>query len=313
MDKEISLIDQVSGLMSSQSVRDSIESLESELKKYPQVDVPFSDHYFGGIYARAVCIPKGTLLTGKIYKDDHFDIMLSGDITVSSDDGVKRLKGFNIFDGKQGKKRAGIAHEDTFWITFCQSEYRQSGDYLDHLTVESFKELDDELCNRNPYIDEVEIKQAFIRGSGYKQSDYEAFRSGYLAASNLPSKIDADREDYQSVLVEYGFTEDVARSQSEDTDDQIDIDHDLIIKPSDIEGMGLFSDKLIKNHDIIMVARIDGNRTVAGRYTNHSIDPNAVMVMRNGDIDLVAIKDIENEEITVDYRICLGLQIRKVA
>jgi SET domain-containing protein len=67
-------------------------------------------------------------------------------------------------------------------------------------------------------------------------------------------------------------------------------------------------------------ARRGGKRTPAGRYTNHGAHPNAAMMMlENGDIDLVAIKAIggclggmDGEEITVDYGETLKL-VRGVA
>jgi|TARA_R110000782_G_C14810817_1_gene412739 hypothetical protein len=137
-----SLIEGVSGPMALASTRASIERLEDEFRKHPQVDIPVIHRYAGGIYAREITIPAGTILTGRIYKEDHFDVMVSGDITVSSDDGRKRMEGFNIFPGVRGKKRAGIAHEDTRWITFCSSPEMLEDDYLDYHTVLSFDDLD---------------------------------------------------------------------------------------------------------------------------------------------------------------------------
>ena len=66
---------------------------------------------------------------------------------------------------------------------------------------------------------------------------------------------------------------------------------------------------------VIAPARIAGKRTPAGRYTNHSAKPNAVMVqLPSGDIDLVASRHISGcaggqlgEEITIDYRQALRL------
>jgi len=135
------LIDGVSGVMSLQSTRENIERLEREFMKHPQVEIPVTHQHTGGIYAREITIPAGTILTGRIYKEDHFDVMISGDITVSGDDGKKRMQGFHVFKGTRGKKRAGYAHEDTRWITFCSSPEMPEEDYLDYHTVMSFAEL----------------------------------------------------------------------------------------------------------------------------------------------------------------------------
>ena len=85
--------------------------------------------------------------------------MVSGDVTVTSDEGKKRLQGFNIFQGKRGKKRAGYAHEDTRWLTFHSSEEMEEDNYIYKLTSNSFQEYRQEvkLCD---VIQESEIISA---------------------------------------------------------------------------------------------------------------------------------------------------------
>jgi SET domain-containing protein len=82
------------------------------------------------------------------------------------------------------------------------------------------------------------------------------------------------------------------------------------VAPSSIEGLGLFATADISPDEVIAPGRIDGMRTIAGRYTNHAKNPNARAVKRpGGNIDLVAVNAIrgcmgglDGEEITVDYR-----------
>jgi hypothetical protein len=127
-----------------------------------------------------------------------------------------------------------------------------------------------------------------------------------------------DQDDYRLALDEHGFTEEIARSQSENEDDQIPMPYGwskVSVRDSLIEGKGLFANHTISAGEIIAPARIDGKRTPAGRYTNHAKDPNAEMVkLLNGDIDLVAITDIYGckggsigNEITIDYRRTISL------
>lgn len=124
--------------------RGKINALEQAMLQEEQVPIDVNHRFNGGIYAREITIPKGTLLTGRIHKFDHFDIMLSGDISVSTDTGeVKRLTGLNIMEGKAGKKRAGYAHEDTHWITFHCSEERNPEEMYEFLTCASFEELEE--------------------------------------------------------------------------------------------------------------------------------------------------------------------------
>jgi len=124
--------------------RGKINALEQAMLQEEQVSIDVNHRFNGGIYAREITIPKGTLLTGRIHKFDHFDIMLSGDISVSTDTGeVKRLTGLNIMEGKAGKKRAGYAHEDTHWITFHCAEERNPEEMYEFLTCGSFEELEE--------------------------------------------------------------------------------------------------------------------------------------------------------------------------
>jgi len=124
--------------------RNSLHLIEQEMVKHPQLDIPVKHLFSGGMYAREITIPKGTLLTGRIHKFDHFDIMLSGDITVSTDsEDVKRLTGLNIMTGNAGKKRAGYAHEDTHWITFHLAKEQAPEKMFNALTCATFEELDD--------------------------------------------------------------------------------------------------------------------------------------------------------------------------
>ena len=295
------LVDSASGDISLAPVRAKIEELELELSKHPQVDIPVTHRYSGGIYAREIIIPKGAMLTGRIYKEDHFDVMVSGDVTVTGCDGKKRLKGFHIFEGNRGKKRAGYAHEDTHWITFHSSPEMAADDYIYRLTSNSFAEFEQEvkLCD---VIQEHEIVNAY-KASG-SQVEYTGFRDGYLSAKGKPSKVEADILDYNLMLEETGFTEEVVRAQSEDESDQMVLVGDFGVSLGDsvINGIGLYSTKGFLPGEVIMPARIDGKRTIAGRYVNHSFAPNSIMKLNNGIIELVATRVIAQEEITVNYR-----------
>lgn len=142
-EKSIALVKAVS-VIATEERREKLNQLEQAMLLEDQVEIPVEHRFSGGIYAREITIPKGTLLTGRIHKFDHFDIMLSGDITVSTDNGeVKRLTGLNIMEGKAGKKRAGFAHEDTHWITFHCAEERNPEEMYEFLTCGSFQELEE--------------------------------------------------------------------------------------------------------------------------------------------------------------------------
>ncbi len=140
--KSLEIIDDVG--MDTEERRHSLRKLELAMFEMDQVKIDPIHRFCGDMYSREIVIPKGTLLVGRIHKFDHFDVMLSGDISVSTDEGIqRRLTGINVMEGKAGKKRAGYAHEDSRWITFHSAEERDPEDMYEFLTCGSFEELED--------------------------------------------------------------------------------------------------------------------------------------------------------------------------
>lgn len=100
------------------SLKDKIDRLEAELFKSPhQIEIKTTHTFAKGLYAREIFIPKGTLLTGKVHKHEHLNIVSLGDITVLTEDGLKRIQAPCTLVSRPGTKRVGFAHEDTVWTT----------------------------------------------------------------------------------------------------------------------------------------------------------------------------------------------------
>lgn len=97
--------------------RDKIIALENEIRKCPQTDIPVVHHFSDGIYAREITIPQFCVLTGKVHKTVHLNIVSKGDITVWTEEGMKRIKAPCTIVSKPGTKRVGYAHEETVWTT----------------------------------------------------------------------------------------------------------------------------------------------------------------------------------------------------
>jgi hypothetical protein len=102
------------------SNRQKVELLEYGLKQLPNPntdELPLKHHLCNGVYMRELHIPAGTCLTGKIHKTEHLNVILQGDISVMTEDGIKRLQASCIIPSLPGMKRAGFAHADTIWLT----------------------------------------------------------------------------------------------------------------------------------------------------------------------------------------------------
>ncbi len=96
--------------------------LEKTMLDMEQLPLDVNHHFSKGVYAREMLIPKGTILTGKMHKHNHLNVVLYGDIEVATGDGAKRITAPCVFESIAGTKRAGFAHEDTLWLTIHPTE-----------------------------------------------------------------------------------------------------------------------------------------------------------------------------------------------
>lgn len=257
-------------------IREAIVKLEAHLMAMPpandgqagQIAIKTTHRFAPGVYVREIFIPKGSILVGKINKTEHLSMMVSGDITVCTENGKARLNGWNVFTTKPGLQRVGCAHEDTVWITIHRNPDEESN--IDTLEERLFAKT---------YEDAVDTRLVT-----------------YLAS----------KKTYDDAIGCHGFTHEQVLTMSENDSDQVPFPNYVTgvrVSKSPIHGSGMFSTRRFERGEIIAPARIERNRTPAGRYCNHSGDPNAEMVIRQtGQVDLVALKTIDSgEEILNDY------------
>ena len=248
---------------------DRIEALEEIALAHEQVEVPTTEHFINGMYGREIVIPAGTMITGRVYKEGYLDIMLSGDISVATPQGLKRLTGCHVMESPPGRKRAGYAHAETRWVTVHRTDQFEPGDMLDRLTFFSRGEYREFLQRRDR-----ESYQAVIATSGMSEEQVQAQVQNPDDQMPLPDEYTAN----------------------------------VTVGPSMIHGEGLLACRDFAIGDHIGPGRIAGLRTPIGRYTNHSAYPNAVMQpLDNGDVALVATRLIQaGDEITTHYAVTLS-------
>lgn len=139
--------------------RKDILNLEEKMKSLPDVfygdtdNCPLKHSFADGIYVREIFIPKGTLLVGKIHNHEHPNFLMSGDVSVFTEEGTSRLKGPLSMISKAGTKRVVYAHEDTVWITVHtnQKNTQDLKEIEDFVIAKSYEEFDSKLiesfCN----------------------------------------------------------------------------------------------------------------------------------------------------------------------
>jgi len=112
-----------------------VHELELELLKQPQVDLSTQHVVHGGMCARTIFIPAGTVLTGALTNCDNICV-IHGDITVTTDEGTRQLTGFHVLPARAGFKRAGWTHADTYWTTLFVTDKTEIADIEREMTDE---------------------------------------------------------------------------------------------------------------------------------------------------------------------------------
>lgn len=100
------------------TIREKVQELQTELSKLPQYQ-PETKHFFhGGMYCREVFRHAGVLVVGAVHKQEHFYLIVSGTVAITTDDGVQEVTGPHLFSSKPGTKRAVYAVTDALCMTF---------------------------------------------------------------------------------------------------------------------------------------------------------------------------------------------------
>lgn len=265
---------------------EKLEDLESHMLGLPQAECPVVHHFGPGIYIREVTLPAGVIAIGHAQRHEHLNIMLTGSVAIIDDGVTKVLKAPMIFVGKPGRKFGYVIETCTWQNVYPNPDEERDVDLLEA------KWLD-------------------------KSQTWQAHQAADLLGE-IESR-QADRDDFHKLIHQAGFTTEVVRAQSEDPTDQIAMPDGfgakVTIRQSPIEGLGVFLSAPAEAGELIAPARVLGMRTPVGRYTNHSMDPNARFVKDDqGTIWLVANRRIsgccggsQGEEVTVDYRQALSL------
>lgn len=123
------------------SYRTKVLNLERELLVLPQLDLPVTHYYTtNGLYGRALFIPRGATITGKIHKQPHISVLLEGELSILLEDGVRRISAPEVVVSPEGVKRAAYAHKDSVWLCIHKTEYTELKDIEQELIANSYEE-----------------------------------------------------------------------------------------------------------------------------------------------------------------------------
>lgn len=127
-----------------QEIRDRIVLFEETILQGEQIEIPVTQYFCNGVYAREITIPAGVILTGKIHKHPCLSAVLTGKMEVITDQGPKIIEAPLFYESPAGVKRAGRCLEDCRWITFHPYDGPELDEQAmaDLLTVDTYEQLE---------------------------------------------------------------------------------------------------------------------------------------------------------------------------
>lgn len=130
-----------------------VQALQDAMLEMPQYEPPTEHLFHGGMYCRQVWRPAGCTIVGKVHKKEHFYVVVSGTICVTTDDGVQTVTGPKVLCSRPGTKRAVYAVTDALCMTFHVAD------------AQTVEEAEDELVepdNSSKFLVGNKVKQEVI-------------------------------------------------------------------------------------------------------------------------------------------------------
>ncbi len=103
---------------------------------------PLKHTFADGLYIREIFMPKGQIISTGIHKKEHPYFVLKGDISVLTDEGIKRIKAPYNGITKPGTKRLIYMHEDSVWITVHATDKSTVESVLNDVIAKDFDDPD---------------------------------------------------------------------------------------------------------------------------------------------------------------------------
>jgi hypothetical protein len=119
-----------------QPVGQAIWALQNAMRELPQAQLE-TEHYFAdGMYCRFLPRPAGCLIVGKVHKKEHFYIICSGTVRITSGESeAVEITGPRVIVSQPGTKRAVYAVTDAVCLTVHRAD-TQDLDELERQIIE---------------------------------------------------------------------------------------------------------------------------------------------------------------------------------
>lgn len=112
------LLKHIFGDLQSQKYIDVVRDVQKQIQDHAElIDVPVEHHFAPGVYMRQMNAKAGTVVVSKMHRTEHMNVLLSGSLTIATENGIEYLKAPAVIKSMPGTKRIGYFHEDTSWMT----------------------------------------------------------------------------------------------------------------------------------------------------------------------------------------------------
>lgn len=98
--------------------RETLLAFEGAMREHgTPIEIETRHHFAKGLYAREIVIPSGAMISGKIHKTEHLNIVAAGKVHIVTEDFNKVIEAPATLVAFPGVKKILRAYENTVFIT----------------------------------------------------------------------------------------------------------------------------------------------------------------------------------------------------
>ncbi len=126
-----------------EEIRSMAELLQEKIDcgELQSQECPVIHRFTNGCYIREILMPAGTRIIGKIHATEHFNILLTGKVTVVTAEGTEHIVAPYTFVSKAGVQKVVIIHEDCVWQTVHVTDKTDLDEIEKEVIVEDYDQL----------------------------------------------------------------------------------------------------------------------------------------------------------------------------
>lgn len=145
-------------------IRIFLKEAESKLSEMPQVEMEPIHHHAKGLYGREIVIPADTLLIGKIHKHQSLNILAKGEMSLLTENGVKKIKAPYTIVSDPGIKRMGYAHTECVWVSVHGTEEKDLELIEKDVIAEDYDDVEYLEHQKNEFIEMINKENELCHG-----------------------------------------------------------------------------------------------------------------------------------------------------